>query len=99
MRIIVDNGRDTQAPLQYSEGPFPVSGRTFKYTINPFVVGSEVLRLSDVATVCAGLVILLRQGGVGLLTFEVARDGAPSPVMTGALYGSPRAGAGDVAVN
>lgn len=77
----------------------PISGRAFTYSINEYVVGSELLRMSDVATVCAGLVVLLRHLGVGVLAFDVARDGGSSPVMTGRLTNPYRGGADDVAVD
>ena len=74
-----------------------MSGRTFTYTINEYAVGPEVLRLSDVSTVCAGLVMPLRALGSQLLTFDVTRDGGISPVMTGTLTNPYQGGADDVA--
>ena len=95
LRFILNSGRDDKAPVGYIEGPILPSGRTFAYSINEYVVRSEPLRVSDVATVCAGLVMLLRHLGVGVLAFDVTRDGGPTPVMTGSLT-NPSPGAADV---
>ena len=57
-------------------------------------MGDEKLRVSDVATVCAGLVIVLRYMKVGVLKFDVTRDKVFPPVMSGVLF-SPYTGSED----
>ena len=99
LRLIVDNDSDGQAPIHYIEGPAPTSGRTFSYVINETAVGTEKLLLSDVATVCAGLVMMLKHLGVAVLAFDVTRDGVSSPIMTGTLCNLNKGGADDVAVD